>query len=181
MKFAIIGSATDVVSEEIRDLCIEVGAYLALKNIAIATGGSHGIPGLVVQSAFKRGAKTEAYSPDKNEEQHRQRKDNLPPEFFERIQYIPGFTARSLEMLKNVDGVIVIGGRIGTLSEFTIALEEGINVAVIKNSGGIADHLEYIVSIARKEFSNKVIFETHLEVAINTLIESASQHRIHER
>ena len=171
MKLAILGSAVDIISEENQNLCKEVGEYLAQKKITVVTGGSHGIPGLVVKSAFEAGAETEAYSPDVDEEHHQLRADNISLKYFKNTKFIPGFTARSLEMIKNVDGVLVINGRIGTLSEFTIALEEGLNISVIKNTGGIADHLEYIISVAKKEFSNKIIFDTDYKVAINKLVD----------
>jgi uncharacterized protein (TIGR00725 family) len=175
MKIAIFGSATSIVSKENKLLCKKVGKYLAQKKITVVTGGSHGIPGLVVLSAFKAGAKTEAYSPDKNRKEHHLRNDNLPLKYFKKTKFIPGFTARSLAMIKDVDGVLVLNGRIGTLSEFTIALEEGSDISVLKNSGGIADHLEYIVSVAKKEFPNKVIFEVDYKKAIDDLIDLINQ------
>lgn len=170
MKLAILGSASDTVSRENELLCKNIGEYLAQKKIIVVTGGSHGIPGLVVKSAFEAGAETEAYSPDENEMQHDLRSDNTSLKYFTNYKFIPGFTARSLEMIKNVDSALVINGRIGTLSEFTIALEEGLNISVIQNSGGIADHLEYIISIAKKEFQNQIFFETDYRVAIDKLI-----------
>jgi uncharacterized protein (TIGR00725 family) len=170
MRLAIVGSATDDISSENQNVCREIGIYLAHKKIAVVTGGSHGIPGLVVKSAFEAGAETIAYSPDKDEEHHQLRADNISLKYFKTTNFIPGFTARRLEMIKNVDGVLVINGRIGTLSEFTMALEEGLNIAVIKNTGGIADHLEYIISVAEKEFSNTIIFDVDYKVAIDKLI-----------
>lgn len=175
MKLAILGSASDIFSPENEKLCEEVGKYLAEKKITVVSGGSHGIPGLVVKSAFEAGAETEAYSPDEDEERHQLRADNISLKYFKSHKFIPGFTTRSLEMIKNVDGVLVINGRIGTLSEFTIALEEGLNIAVIKNTGGIADHLEYIISVAKKEFPNKIIFDTDYKIALDKLIELVGQ------
>lgn len=171
MKLAILGSASNIVSAENENLCKEAGEYLAQKKITVVTGGSHGIPGFVVKSAFEAGAETEVYSPDEDVEQHNLRPDNLSLKYFKNHKFIPGFTARSLEMMKNVDSVLVINGRIGTLSEFTIALEEGLNIGIIKGTGGIADHLEYIISIAKKEFKNKIIFDTDYKTVIDKLCE----------
>lgn len=171
MRLAILGSASDIFSSENEKLCEEIGKYLAEKKITIVSGGSHGIPGLVVKSAFEAGAETEAYSPDDDDKQHMLRRDNLSLKYFKNKNFVPGFTARSLEMIKSVDGALVINGRIGTLSEFTIALEEGLNVGVIKGTGGIADHLENIISIAKKEFKNKIIFDTDYKTVIDKLCE----------
>ncbi len=171
MKIAVFGSAGNNISLDTEKLCESVGKYLAEKGVTVVTGGSNGIPGIIIKHAFSAGAKTEAYSPDKDEDSHKKRGDNLPLDYFTEKRFIPGFTQRSLEMIKDCDGALVVGGRIGTLSEFTIALEEGLNVAVLKGSGGIADHLEYIVSVAKKEFPNKVIFEEDYKKAIDALIE----------
>lgn len=175
MRLAILGSASNIVSAENENLCKKVGRYLAQEKITVVTGGSHGIPGLVIKSAFEAGAKTEAYYPDEDEEQYNLRSDNLSLKYFTNHNFILGFTARSLYMLKRVDGVLIINGRIGTLSEFTIALEEGLNISIIRNTGGIADHLEYIISVAKKEFPNKIIFDADYKVAIDKLIDLIGQ------
>jgi hypothetical protein len=169
MKLAIFGSASGTISLENQHLCKEIGEYLAQKNITVVTGGSRGVLGLVVQSAFEAGGKTEVYSPDKDGGAHELRRDSFSLEYFTSHKFIPGLTARSLEMIKNVDAALIINGRIGTLSEFTMALEEGLDIAVIKGTGGIADHLEYILSVAEKEFSSKIIFETDYKIAIEKL------------
>ena len=171
MKLAILGSASGVVSAKNEKLCKKLGKYLAQKKITVVTGGSHGIPGLVVKSAFEAGAETEVYSPDENELKHLLRSDNLSLKYFKNHKFIPGFTARSLEMIKNIDGCLVINGRIGTLSEFTIALEEGLNIGIIKGTGGIADHLEYIISVVEKEFKNKIIFDSDYQIVTDKLCE----------
>jgi predicted Rossmann-fold nucleotide-binding protein len=61
-------------------------------------------------------------------------------------------------MIHDADMIILLNGRIGTLSEFTIALEEGKRVAVLTQTGGIADNLEYILSVAQKEFPGQIFF-----------------------
>lgn len=173
MKLAILGSASNIISAENQNLCKEVGKYLAQKKITIVTGGSCGIPGLVVKSAFEASAEIEVYSPDLNADQHHVRLDNLSLKYFKKRKFVQGFTARSLKMIKNVDGALIINGRIGTLSEFTIALEEGLNIGVVNGTGGIADHLEYIISIAKKEFQNKIIFDTDYKTVIDKLCEQS--------
>ncbi len=169
-KLAVISSASSDVSPEHKILAQEIGEYLAEKNITVVTGGSDGIPGLIIKSAFEKGAETVVYSPDTDELSHHQRSDNLSLSYFKKHHFIPGFTARSLKMINDVDGVLVLNGRIGTLSEFSIALEEGRNTAVIKNTGGVSSHLEHIVEIANKEFPNKIIFETDYKKAVDALV-----------
>ena len=167
MKIAIIGSAEEKQNVKILNLCKEIGEYMSEKKINIFTGGSLGILGEIVKACDLERIKVTAYSPDEDMDSHNQRFDNLNSKYFSEIKYIKGFTSRSLEMINDSYGVIVIGGRIGTLSEFTIALEEGKKILVIKNSGGIADHLEYILSVANKEFPNQIIFEQDYKKGID--------------
>ena len=74
------------------------------------------------------------------------------------MRHIEGFTARSLAMIMDADAIIALNGRVGTLSEITIALEEGKRVAVLTGTGGIADHAESIVALCRKKFPGQLMF-----------------------
>ncbi len=173
MKIVIISSALEKISEESENLIYQIVKKISeIKNIEIMTGGSLGVPGLIVQKAKEFGIKTIAYSPDKHTKDHNNRFDNLHTEYFNEIKFIPGFTARSLQMIHDADKILLLNGRIGTLSEFTIALEEGKKVGVITNTGGIADHLEYILSVAEKEFPGQVFFSDDYEEVINWIIKN---------
>ena len=173
MKIAIIGSAETTKDKNLVSLCGGVGKYLEEKDISILTGGCDGIPGLIVKSCNSKNII--AYSPDIDEDSHNLQNDNLNSKYFSEMKFIQGFTARSLKMIEDSDAIILIGGRIGTLSEFTIALEEGKKVLVIKDSGCIADHLEYILQVANKEFPDQIIFEKDYKKGIDRLVEMVGE------
>ena len=140
--------------------------------MTIVTGGSLGIPGHISEEAHGLGGHTIMFSPDKNIEQHNQRHDNHEIKFYKEVVYGEGFTSRSLEMIRSVDCALVLNGRTGTLSEFTIAIEEGLPIAVITNTGGIADHLENIITIINKEFPQAVLFGNSYQNQIKFLLQS---------
>lgn len=165
MKLAIISSASENYSPRI-SVTTEKILNLIERTTVIITGGSLGVPGLITKQAKQLGFKTVAYSPDTDAVAHNNRHDNLSTDYFDEIHHIVGFTARSLQMIINADAVLLLNGRIGTLSEFTIALEEGKRIAVLTETGGIADHLEYILSIAQKEFPRQVFFSSDIEQVI---------------
>ena len=96
--------------------------------------------------------------------------DNLELSHFTEHNFVPGFTARSLAMLNSVDGVLVLNGRMGTLSEYAIALEEGIPTAVVTSTGGIAQHLEVITQQCKKKYTFEPTFESDYKVAIDKLV-----------
>ena len=173
MKLAIISSASEKYSPEL-NMVVENVLNLLDKNTLIMTGGSLGIPGLITKQAKQLGFKTVAYSPDADEVSQNNRHDNLSADYFDEIHHITGFTARSLQMILDADAILLLNGRIGTLSEFTIALEEGKRVAVLTNTGGIADHLEYVLSVAQKEFPGQVFFSSDVEQIINWITQKTA-------
>lgn len=167
---AVFSSANTEVDSKNQKLAAAIGKYLAEKKMKVVSGGSLGIPAIVIQSAKQAGATTEGFFPDYDPVSHTKRMDNLDLKYFDIYHFSPGFTERSLSMLKNIDGALVLNGRIGTLSEFCMAVEEGIPIAIIRETGGISDELDRIVKIAQKEFPEKVIFEKDYKKAIDTLV-----------
>ena len=67
--------------------------------------------------------------------------------------------------------VCIVGGRSGTLGEFSIAFDEGKLIAVLRGTGGIADHLHDIVEMLHKQTEAEVMYETDPK----TLVENAIQ------
>lgn len=176
MKIAIFSSWLPEISNYNRSLAQSIAKYLSEKGITVVTGGCSGIPALVVEEAYRYDAEIIGYFPHHNKEEYHkcQYEENIHTiEYYSEVHFIAGFTARSLSMIKNVDAALVLNGRIGTLSECTIAIEEGLPIAVIEGSGGMADELKNLIGIAKKEFADdNVIFTKEYEAAIDTLIEN---------
>lgn len=176
MKIAIFSSWLPKISEENQKLSQKIAKYLTKNGVEVVTGGCSGIPALCIETAKNFGARTIGYFPHKNQKEYydRQHEENTHDIiFYDEAHFIPGFTARSLAMIKNVDAAIVLNGRIGTLSEFGIAVEEGLPLAVIEGTGGITDELKRLTTVVKKEFpNNEVIFEKDYKKAIDMLIEN---------
>ncbi len=173
MNIAIISSAhPDVPDFIVPTLNKLIEQLKTMPNMKLLTGGSLGVPGQIVQKANKAGIHTIAYSPDENIENHHRRHDNLALHHFNEVKHFCGFTMRSLAMLQDADGVLALNGRMGTLSEFTIALEEGKRVAVLTNTGGVADHLQNITGVIQKDFSKNLFFSDDPKMVIQWLAEN---------
>jgi uncharacterized protein (TIGR00725 family) len=181
MKIAIFSSWLPKVSEENQILAKENASYLAEQGVTVVTGGCSGIPAVCIEEAYRLGAKTVGYFPHKDKKDYtdRQHEENTHDiRYYAEAHFIQGFTARSLEMIKNVDAAIVLNGRIGTLSEFGIAVEEGLPLAVIEGTGGITDELQRLTKLVNKEFpNNEVVFEKDWKVAIDGLIAKYSKNK----
>lgn len=148
----VISSAVSIQNQKEIDLFTHLGATLAKHNINIATGAAIGFSHLIGMGAKEAGSRLVGFSPSSNALTHSRQADNAPINNFDSIHFNgDGFTARSLEFVSSVDALIMVAGRMGTLSEFTIGFEEGIPIFILKGYGGISDHIEEIISHANKE------------------------------
>lgn len=157
MKIALLSSAIPCNDQKLIDAVNNVAKVLSTNNVELVTGGCTGVPELAIRKMVALNGITSVFSPDANEQDHQLRSDNLPLGVAHKYYFQSGFTQRSIDMLKHVDGAIVMHGRVGTLSEFTMAVEETLPVVVLTDTGGIAEHLDYILKLARKEFPNNFI------------------------
>ena len=152
MRIAIFSSAENNFSPENREISLAVVHYLRQFNVTLVTGGSSGIPAFMVEKYKGLGGKTVMFSPDKNMREHMKREDNHKSlEFYDEIFYGDGFTDRSIEMIRYVDGAISLNGRTGTLCESLIAIEESLPLVVIDSTGGISEHFSTIMGFTNKQ------------------------------
>lgn len=174
MRIAVFSSWLHNIEDNHRKIAQELVQYLAEKNVEVVTGGCSGIPALCIETAHKLGLKTTGYFPvqDQSEYIDRQHEENIHDiKFYSTAHFISGFTARSLAMIKNVDAAIVLNGRIGTLSEFGIAVEEGLPLGVIEGTGGITDELQRLTKLVKKEFpNNDIIFDSDYKKVVDFLV-----------
>ena len=69
-----------------------------------------------------------------------------------------GYKGRNVVLVRSVDIVLVVAGGMGTLNEFTIAVDEGKVVGVLTGTGGIADEVEGLLPHAKR--ADHVFFES---------------------
>ena len=79
------------------------------------------------------------------------KKYRLPLDAYDCILYT-GFeyTGRNLLLVRSCDAVIMVGGRIGTLNELTIAIEERKPIGVLLGSGGMTAEVERVIKAAKR-------------------------------
>ena len=77
---------------------------------------------------------------------------------------------REVVNIRSSDIVIIIGGRSGTLGEFSIAYDEGKLIGVVCGTGGITSEIEKIVKIVKKRTGAKVMYDENPHALVNKLI-----------
>ena len=177
-KICISGGSKGESAERAYPLAREVGKEVAKRGHVLITGATTGVPHEAAKAAKKAGGSVIGFSPAGSEAEHK-KKYHLPmnPEIYDHVIFAEfGYTGRNLLMVRSADATIVIDGRIGTLNEFTSAFEEHEIVGVLEGSGGIADEIRRILSLAQKG-KRKVIFGNEPKKLVRQVIQKISQER----
>lgn len=167
-QIAVIGSASGNFSNETINKARLLGRLLAENNFIVLNGACTGIPDIIAREAKKFNAMVIGISPAESLAEHKS-KWNYPFEYFDAMIF-PGINrARNFILVRSADAIIVVGGRTGTLNEFTFAFDEGKIIAVLEGTGGIADNIERILEFAGKAKKNHLIIEENPEKLIEKL------------
>ncbi len=159
-KFGVMGSAGGEFSAEIMDKAFDLGEEIAKHDCIIMTGACPGLPHQAVLGAKKHGGLVVGISPALGLDEHRNRYCSPYEEYDVIIFTGSGLMGREITTIRSCDIVAIIGGRSGTLGEFSIAYDEGKIIAVLKGSGGIADHIEEVVAVIDKETGAEIIYDS---------------------
>lgn len=170
MKIAIFGSAVNVKDKKTKNICNEIAKTLVEQRATILTGVGIGIPHLIVEEAHKAGGRCIGYSPATDEKNHQLQSDNADLAAYNTVHFIQGFTRRSIAMIEEADAVIVIGGRMGTLSEYSIAYEENKPIGVLTSVQGIGKHLQKITTMTKKHRKTPIYFDNDAQRLVRRLV-----------
>lgn len=172
-------SSSSKISPKVKKLSQEVGKEIAKHNCVLVNGACGGVPDSAAEGAKKEGGFVVGISPAETFKEHIQ-KYKFPYKNFDMIIYTGfGFKGRNVINVTNCDAIIVIQGSSGTLNEFSIAYDEGMLIGVLKNSGGIADSINYLEKkIIRKKTGAKIITEKNPKKLVHELLKELKKRRI---
>lgn len=170
-KICISGAAEgDCLNKETLEKSEKVGEAVAKAGAVLITGATTGLPHAAAQGAKKAGGISIGFSPAASRVDHINRY-HLPTKYIDLTVYTGfGYAGRNLILTRSSDAVIIICGRIGTLNEFTVAFEDRKPIGILEDSGGMADEIEEITTIAHKH-QCKVLYEKDPEKLVKGLIE----------
>lgn len=157
-------------------LAERLGAAIASRDCVLITGATTGLPDMVSRAARRRGALTIGISPASDQREHRERY-NLPTDASDVIIYTGfGLKGRNVINIRSSDIVVIFGGGMGTLNEFTIAYDEGKVIGVLEGSGGIADRIKDIVSFGGKTAA-RIFFDRDPEPLLDACLRALGDQR----
>lgn len=151
---AAAGDSIGVAADKIRIVSEEV----IRKDHIVLTGASTGLPHIAALAAHMAGGPSIGFSPAANRVAHI-RTYKLPISGFTTILYTGfGYTGRDLLLVRSSDAMIMVGGRIGTLNELTVAIVERRPIGVLVESGGMTAEVDHVLKVAKRE-RNNIIFD----------------------
>ncbi len=159
-QICVSGAAKGPSAEEGKVLAASVGAAIARAGHSLMTGATSGLPDEAAASYKKAGGKVSlGLSPAATKVEHVM-KYRLPTKSYDVILYTGlHYGGRDALLINSADAVVSIGGRLGTLHEFTIAMETHTPIGVLESAGGISAQIESLMKLLPNAKPDLVIFE----------------------
>ncbi len=158
-QICISGAAKGHSVEEGKALAKAAGKAVAEAGHSLLTGATIGLPNYAALGYKKAGGKMSVgISPASSKIEHVM-KYRLPTEAYDTIIFTGmHYIGRDAFLINSADAVISIGGRLGTLHEFTIAMETDKPIGFLQGAGGISSQIMDILHAAGEGKAHNVIF-----------------------
>lgn len=171
-QFCISAAARGKSVDEGRNLAQDAGRVLAKHGHTLMTGATIGLPNIAAEAYKKAGGKMSlGISPGTSKVEH-VLKYRLPTRAYDAILYTGlHYVGRDALLINSSDAVISIGGRIGTLHEFTIAMETDTPIGFVQGAGGISSEIMDILHAAGRVAGDNVVLGDNAEEVIKKLTE----------
>ncbi|MGO9378365.1 MAG: hypothetical protein ACLPN1_16865 [Dissulfurispiraceae bacterium] len=180
LKIGVMGSATGNISKSHKKIAYELGLAIAQSNCVTITGACPGLPLESAKGAHAAGGIVIGISPALSEWEHVS-KYRSPLEYHDVLIFTgSGLMGREVVNIRSSDVVIIIGGRSGTLGEFSIAYDEGKLIGILIGTGGITSAIKNIVEIIKKKTGAKIIYNKDPHILVKELLDYyTTQHHKH--
>lgn len=169
-SICISGAASGDTVERSRQLAERLGRAVAKSGHIITTGATVGLPFYAARAAHKAGGMSIGFSPATSLREH-VHKYRLPIGIFDYINFTGlHYVGRDVYLVQSSDAVITVGGRFGSLHEFTTALESNMPCGFLVGSGGTADIIPELMERLEPPHRHLVIFDEDPEELIKKVV-----------
>ena len=158
-QICVSGAAKGQSVEEGKELARAAGAAIAHAGHTLMSGATIGLPNYAAEGYKEAGgAMSLGISPAASKPEH-VLKYRLPIKAYDAILYSGlHYVGRDTLLINSSDAVVSIGGRLGTLHEFTIAMETDTPIGFLQGAGGISTEIMDILHAAGESRSKNVVF-----------------------
>lgn len=158
-QICVSGAARGASVEEGKHLAREVGEAIAKAGYSLLTGATIGLPNYAAEGYKAAGGHMSVgISPAASKVEHVM-KYRLPIEAYDTILYTGlHYVGRDTLLITSSDAVVSIGGRLGTLHEFTIAMETDTPIGFMQGAGGVSEQIQAILEAAGSSRGRNPVF-----------------------
>lgn len=169
-QICVSGAARGKSVESGKQLAQEIGRAIAEAGHTLLTGATIGLPeNAAIGYKEAGGTMSLGISPASTKIEHVV-KYRLPTKPYDAILYSGlHYGGRDALLINSADAVVTIGGRLGTLHEFTIAMETHTPIGVLESAGGISSQIPQILELLPNADPELVIFEENPKLLIEKL------------
>lgn len=161
LKIGVMGSATgpQISDPHSREVARKLGQEIAQRGHVLINGACPGLPNDALMGAKEAGGFTVGISPAFSEYEHVREYES--PHDHDLIIYTGlGFMQRDIINIRSADGVVIIGGGIGTLNELTVAYDEGRPIGILTGTGGISNSVPHIIEdLCKRKILPNMVFD----------------------
>lgn len=177
LKYSICvsGAAAGETVKHSSKLAAQVGEAVAKSGHTLTTGATVGLPYYAAHGARSAGGMSIGFSPASSLREH-VRKYRLPHDCYDFINFTGlHYVGRDMYLVQSSDAVITVGGRFGSLHEFTSALEAHKPCGILTGSGGTADAIAKLMEELEPPIGNLVVYDDDPERLVKRVLEVLDQ------
>jgi uncharacterized protein (TIGR00725 family) len=160
-----------------------IGREIVKQGCTLVTGACMGVPDVAAKAASKAGGIILGYSPAKNLKEHIEPPISYPypPENMQLVFTGMGKVGRNVLSIISSDGIIFIGGGIGSLNEFSIAYHEGKIIGILEGMIGISEKFEEMIKSFDKNTEAVLVKDRDPKRLVKKIIEAIKKREIGPR
>lgn len=169
-QICVSGAAAGETVEASHQLAFRLGQAIAKSGHTLLTGATVGLPHYAAIGAHSEKGLSIGFSPASSHREH-VKAYRLPTKDFDYINFTGmAYVGRDVHLVRSSDAVITVGGRMGSLHEFSTATESRKICGVLLGSGGLADFIPTLVQNIPTPGADKIIYDTDPERLVKQVI-----------
>ncbi len=174
-QICVSGAASGNTVRSSHQLAFEVGRAIAEQGKTLLTGATVGLPHYAAMGFMSvpdsKGVSV-GFSPATSFREH-VATYRLPTREFDYINFTGmEYVGRDVHLVRSCDGIITVGGRMGSLHEFSTALESRKVCGILVGSGGLADFSKTLLEHIEAPGSKDVIFDSDPDNLVKRVVEA---------
>ncbi|SRR6266498_269710 len=174
-QICVSGAAQGQTVEYAHELAYHLGAEIARQGHVLLTGATSGLPQYAARGAHEGGGISIGFSPASTYREH-MHSYRLPTIEFDYINFTGmDYVGRDIHLVRSSDAVITVGGRMGSLHEFSTAMESHKVVGVLTGSGGLADFIPTLIERIETHGKEAIIFDVDPKRIVDRIISELDQ------